>query len=102
MKHQINTHRVREAFEYDKAEQRRWQLGTLQVVMYVAVGGGMLGKLFAERPAEAYIDSRVGKLPYSRHDIEQIRQCLCMMAEVLGFDPKHLPDMPDFHGCGVF
>jgi hypothetical protein len=101
-KRTLDMNAVQQAFVYDKAERRLWQLGTLQVVAYVAVGGGMLGKLFAEHPANAYIDGRVGKLPYSRKDIENIRQCLCTMAEVLGFDPRNLPAMPDFHNCGVF
>lgn len=80
----------------------RWSVGTLQVVLYVAVGGGRIGKLFAENPEEAYIDSRVGRRPYSRKEIENIRQCLVELAIARGLNPRALPPMPDFHNCGVW
>ena len=79
-----------------------WEIGPLQTAIYVAVGGGFLGKLFAEQPADAYTDSRVGRRPYPWRKIENMRQVLCALAEARGLDPHHLPDMPDFHACGVF
>jgi len=81
---------------------QHWNIGTMQTVLYVAVGGGMIGRLFAEQPADAYIDSRVGKRPYTRKQIENLRQVLCILAESKGLDPHSLPKMPDFHGSGVF
>ncbi len=45
---------------------------------------------------------RVGKLPYSRKEIENMRQVLVAMAEIRGLDPNNLPKMPKFHCCGVF
>lgn len=78
------------------------QIGTLQVVIYTAVGGGILGRLYAEQPKHAYIDPRVGKRPYSRKDIERMRLTLVAMAEAKGLDPCNLPPLPDFHNCGVF
>lgn len=77
-------------------------IGHLQVAIYIAVGGGTLGNLFAEQPADAYIDGRIGRLPYTRKEIEKIRQVLITLAELKGYDPRHLPKKPDFHNCGVF
>lgn len=77
-------------------------IGALQVAIYVACGGRWIGREHAERPAEAYIDARVGKLPYSRREIENMRIVLISMAEARGLDPNNLPAMPRFHNCGVF
>ncbi len=77
------------------------ELGTLQVAIYVACGGGWIGRLYAEQPKEASIDARVGKLPYSRKEIENMRQVLVAIAEQRGLDPNRLPMMPKFHKCGV-
>lgn len=73
-----------------------WELGTLQVALYVAVGGGSLGEEFAHHPASpsAYMDDRVNPRPYSRSKIEALRQCLITMAEARGLDPLSLPNMP--------
>jgi|JI10StandDraft_1071094.scaffolds.fasta_scaffold231486_5 hypothetical protein len=77
-------------------------IGALQVAIYVACGGGWIGRLYSEQPKGAYIDARVGKLPYSRKEIENMRQVLVAMAEQRGLDPNNLPEMPKFHNCGVF
>ena len=77
-------------------------IGALQVAIYVACGGGWIGKFHAERPKTAYIDARVCKLPYSRKEIENMRKVLIAMAEQRGLDPNSLPNMPNFHSCGVF
>jgi hypothetical protein len=84
------------------ARNTEWEIGSLQIAMYVAVGGGILGKMYAEHPLHAYTDARVGKLPYKARAIEQIRQVLVAMAEVRGLDPNNLPPMPQFHSCGIF
>jgi hypothetical protein len=84
------------------AAHPEWDIGTLQVVIYVAAGGGWIGRHFALSPADAYIDSRVGELPYSRAEIEMFRKVLVKMAEVRGLDPYNLPELPNFHGCCVF
>lgn len=77
------------------------KIGTLQTVLFVMVGGGFLGASFAESPADAYIDSRVGKLPYSRKEIEQMRQILIAHAKYLKLDPHKLPPRADFHCGGI-
>ena len=77
-------------------------IGALQVAIYVACGGGWIGKNHAEQPVEAYIDDRVGKLPYSRREIENMKLVLIAMAKEKGLDPSNLPPMPKFHSCGVF
>lgn len=77
-------------------------IGALQVAIYVACGGWSIGRSHAEQPAEACIDKRVGKLPYSRRDIENMKIVLIAMAEAKGIDPSNLPPMPKFHSCGVF
>ena len=80
----------------------RWQIGTLQVAIFVAVGGGLIGSMFAHNPKHAYIDLRAGWTPCNRNDIEKMRLTLMAMAEVKGLDPRRLPPMPEFHNCGVF
>lgn len=77
-------------------------IAVLQTAIYVACGGGWIGEMHANRPAEAYIDSRVGRLPYSRSEIENMKLVLIAMAEAKGLDPSNLPEMPRFHNCGVF
>ena len=77
-------------------------IGALQVAIYVACGGGWIGQNHAERPVEAYIDDRVGTLPYSRREIENMKIVLIAMADAKGLDPSNLPPMPKFHSCGVF
>ncbi len=95
----LDMEQVRASF---KGRRRRWKIGTLQVVAYVAAGGGMIGRMYAEQPADAYRDSRTGRAPYKARDLENIRQTLVAMAEAYGLDPHRLPRVPDFHNCGVF
>jgi len=80
----------------------QWTLGTLQTIMFVASGGGFIGKSFAERPTIAYRDTRAGRAPYKAKEIENIRLTLIAFAEAKGYNPNDLPPMPDFHNCGVF
>lgn len=84
------------------AKEYNWNIEPLQIAIYVATGGGFLGKSYAERPKSAYIDARVGKLPYTRAEIENIKQTLIAIAEANGLDPYNLPPMPNFHNCGIF
>ena len=93
----FNLEKIKESLPH-----QNWDIGTLQTVLYVAVGGGVLGQTFAERPENAYIDSRIGRLPYRRKDIEQIRLTLIELAKAKGLNPKKLPKRPEFHNCGVF
>lgn len=79
-----------------------WDIGVLQVVAYVAAGGGLIGRMYAEQPADAYTDARVRRRPYGARDLENIRLTLVAMAEALGLDPHRLPPTPNFHNCGVF
>jgi hypothetical protein len=94
----IDMNQVKTALESGFADA---DICALQVAIYVACGGGRIGRLYAEQPKGAYIDMRVGKRPYSRKEIENMRQVLVAMAEIRGLDPNRLPRMPDFHGCGV-
>jgi len=78
------------------------RLEVLQVAIFVAVGGGMLGHMYAEQPADAYIDMRVGKRPYGKQDTEKIRKELCAVARKLELNPHDLPLMPRLNNCGVW
>ena len=73
----------------------------LQVMIYVMVGGGMLGRLAMCQPADFYIDLRVGRLPYSQKDISNVVEMIKAVADYLTKDPHKLPE-PDFYGCWVF
>ncbi len=95
----LDPEKVRESIELYGAEL---DIGAMQVAIYVACGGGCIGLQHADHPLHAYIDSRVGKLPYGRKQIENMRIVLIAMAEAKGLDPNNLPAMPRFHNCGVF
>ena len=86
--------------EYE--EGRGADIGALQVAVYVACGGGQLGFFAARQPADFFIDSEAGNLPYERTEIEQAVKVLSVVAAVQGLNPHKLPEMPNLHGCGVF
>jgi hypothetical protein len=79
------------------------QMRRLQTALFVMVGGGMLGLSYMRSPRGAYIDTRCGRLPYTRREIEQARKVLVTYAIVLGLDAGCLEvPAPDFHNCGVW
>jgi len=78
------------------------QMMAMQVAIYVAAGGGMIGRLFAEQPADAYVDDRASRRPYTLKALGNMRIALIAYAAVLGLDPHRMPPMPDFHSAGVF
>lgn len=90
-------------FSFDKLEKKPTikQLEFLQVMLYVMVGGGMLGNFAMRQPADFYIDLRVGRLPYSKSDIFRAIETLKAMADFLKLDASHLPEL-DFYGAWVF
>lgn len=94
----LDLDRLSEAFN----EHKEWKIENLQIAIYVACGGGMIGRMYAEQPASAYIDMRVGRLPYGIKAIENMQLSLIAMAKSRGLDPNRLPKMPDIHNCGVF
>jgi hypothetical protein len=62
-----------EVAESDKAYRKDREMGTLQTVVYIMCGGGILGHFAAEQPADFYIDDRVGKLAYPKRQILQAK-----------------------------
>ena len=86
----------------DEHYRDRRDIGTLQTVVKVMCGGGYMGYFAATQPADFYIDDRCGRLPYRRKEIMQAVRVLAAIAEARGLDPRHLPEPPDFHFCGVF
>lgn len=78
------------------------QMKALQVVVYVMVGGGMLGSFAAHQPKSFYIDSRVSKRPYKQRHIYQSVAVLSLYAKVLKLNPNDMPRMEFCHSCGVF
>ena len=73
-----------------------------QLALYVMAGGGMIGRMYAQQPADAYRDTRAGRAPYAGRKVERMRLILVALAERAGLDPRNLPAMSDFHGAGVF
>ena len=73
----------------------------LQVMVYVMVGGGMLGRFAMCQPADFYIDLRVGRLSYPQKDIFNVIEMIKAVADYLTKDPHNLPE-PNFYGCWVF
>ena len=92
-------------FDPDKCSESvtgQTAIQSLQVAVYVMSGGGLLGRMAAEQPADFYIDSRTGRLPYSKRSILQTVGVLKALAEHNGLDTHHTPPMPTFHKCGTF
>ena len=73
----------------------------LQVAVYVMVGGGLLGALYATQPTDASLDDRAGRRPYHDDEIETVRQVMIAACHALGLDPHRIP-MPRLPGCWVF
>lgn len=73
----------------------------LQVQVFVMCGMGWIGKTAAEQPADFYIDSRVGRLPYGKGEIYQAVEVLKIIAEENGLDPHNMPRLPMWHTGGV-
>lgn len=65
-------------------------LRDLQNVIYTMLGESWLGSFAVEQPADFYIDSRVGKLPYPKKVIERAVEILAFVAKAQGKDPHHL------------
>lgn len=78
------------------------ELGALQVAVSVMCGGGPLGEFAATQPADFYIDSRCGRLPYNKREVMQAVSCLATLAKAAGMDPCHLPKPQSFHACGIW
>lgn len=97
MKVMLDIHHVQESALFYEME-----LGTLQVAIYMACGGGWLGNIYAHHPGVATIDSSDGSLPYKRKEIEKMRLVLVAKAKHLNIDPNSLPKMPKLHSCGAF
>lgn len=100
----LDNQAVLDTFQAHGEEPAYWgaeTIPTMQVAVYMMCGGGFLGKMAAEQPADFYIDSRCGKLPYGRREIMQAVQVLAIAAGANGLDPHHMPEMPRFHNMGV-
>ena len=74
----------------------------MQAAVYSMCGGGFLGRSACEQPASFYIDSRCGRLPYTRKEIAQAVAVLSAAATAWGLNPNGLPELPSFHNMGVF
>jgi len=49
-----------------------------------------------------YIDDRVGYLPYSKDEINQVVETLKKIAITNGIDPRGLLPVPSFHSMEIF
>ena len=98
----LDMEQVKECYHALSSKRKVEEIKAHQVVVYTMCHGGLLGKMAAEQPADFYIDTRVGKLPYPKREIEQAVETLSVLAENAGYDPHHLPSMPNFHNCGIF
>lgn len=86
----------------DGREKLFVEMQTLRVVIFVMVGGGMLGFSAVNQPKDFYLDNRATKRPYKKDDIDNALQILLVYMKVLDLDKETLSSMPTFHNCGVF
>ena len=92
---------VRLSFAAEKKRARALIPGT-QLALYVMVGGGLIGRFYAEQPEYAYRDTRAGRAPFKTKEVEAMRGALLGLADVCGMDGRDMPRMADFHAAGVF
>ena len=97
----IPLERVREYVSFDPAGVRK-EVPHLQNAVFVMCGGGFLGDFAATQPADFYIDSRCGRLPYGRRAIMQAVEILATIAVELELDPHNMPSRPSYHNLGTF
>lgn len=98
----LDNQAVLDTFKGEEAYFGAETIPAMQVAVYVMCGGGFLGRMAAEQPADFYIDTRCGKLPYKAREIEQAVQVLVIAAGAHGLDPHEMPPMTRFHNMGVF
>jgi hypothetical protein len=77
------------------------QVSKMQTAVFVMCGGGMLGGSAARQPADFYIDSRCGRLPYGKRQIMRAVEILAQTATLCGMDPHDL-EFDRFHNLGMF
>ena len=98
----LNPSAVRERYGNMTPDEVLREVEHLQTAIFVAAGGGMIGRMYAEQPADAYRDSRAGHGRYPAGAVANMQQVLCIAAAVAGLDPHHLPRQVQWHNCGVF
>jgi hypothetical protein len=94
-----------EKVDYELIAKNGWGpecVPRLQIAVYVMCGGGFLGRSAAEQPADFYLDDRVSRRPYKGAEILQAVKTLAAIAKASGMNPYHLPEMPNFHNCGIW
>jgi len=101
-KTKLDPEQVARRYEGWTRKQKLRELENLQVAVYVAAGGGMIGRMYAEQPADAYVDTRAGRRPYPMGTLENMVLVMVVLAKLLKLDPHALPLMPQFHNCGTF
>ena len=94
----LNQEKVKECASYWDKES----IKAHQVAVFVMCGGGFLGKMAAEQPADFYIDDRVSGLPFSKKKIYQAVETLTTLAKENKLNPHDMPQMSRFHNCGIF
>jgi len=83
---------------------RAEDIARMQTTVYTMCGGGLLGRLAAEQPADFYIDDRCGRLPFSRRTIENAVAILARCATLAGLNPHALTGVTTYrtHNLGAF
>lgn len=98
---------IQDRLKANGREQVLRELAQLQLAVYVMCDGGLLGRFAAQQPGDFYIDSRVGRLPYSQTKIMQVIAVMNIYCEVLGLNPRNVHDVElrpffDAHASGVW
>lgn len=88
--------------EVAKSNWRKETIPFMQVAVFTMCGGGFIGRLAAEQPANFYVDDRVKRLKYPKKEIYQAVETLKTIATVHGLNTHDLPAMPRFYNMGVF
>lgn len=100
----LDNQAVLESFKGKEGQPGYWGAETIplmQVAVFVMCGGGFLGRMAAEQPADFYIDDRA-RGAYKSAEIIQAVQVLVIAAGAHGLNPHDMPPMPRFHNMGVF
>lgn len=86
-----------------RAMLRGWAdtIPAMQIAVYVMAGGGLLGRMAAEQPADFYIDDRA-RSRYTKRETLAAVSWLVDVAEAAGLNPRDLPAMPRMPNMGCF
>lgn len=86
---------LRNRLSYGERDKLLIECFQLQMVIFVMIGGGMLGESAARQPENFDFDDRTSPI-YPKKSILQVVEIILIYAKVLNLNPNRLDPMPQF------